>query len=152
MCVNTNASRITPDRSWIMKKSLAITILLLVFLAAQSLAEDQGAVKVEFDPNVGWVILNTTASGKLVASAHIDDGLPDEEYTVSVRVRYEDQSTDIYADITTLSTNGQGKGNVQVEVDINPPAGSTTLRRVAFRVRRVPNPLYVAVAWDIPLK
>ena len=121
-------------------------------MATHALAEGQGAVKVEFDPNVGWVIFNTTASGKLIASAHLDDGLPDEEFSVSVRVRYEDQSTDIFADIATLSTNGQGKGNVQVQVDINPPAGTSTLRRVAFRVRRAPNPLYVAVAWDIPLK
>ncbi len=135
-----------------MKKSLVITTLLLVFLAANALAEGKGSVKVEFDPDVGWVILNTTASGKLIASAHLDNGLPNEEFTVSVRVRYEDQSTDVFADIATLSTNMQGKGNVQVQVDIHPPAGSNTLRRVAIRVRRSPNPLYLAAAWDIPLK
>jgi len=135
-----------------MKKSLVITTLLLIFLAANALAEGKGSVKVEFDPDVGWVILNTTASGKLIASAHLDNGLPNEEFTVSVRVRYEDQSTDVFADIATLSTNVQGKGNVQVQVDINPPAGSNTLRRVSIRVRRSPNPLYLAVAWDIPLK
>ena len=51
-----------------------------------------------------------------------------------------------------LSTNGEGKGNVSFEVDTNPPDGSETLRRVAVRVRRVPNPLYLAIAWDLPLK
>ena len=135
-----------------MKKSLVITALLLVSLSTNALGEGKGAVRVEFDPDVGWVILNTTANGKIIASAHLDNGLPSEEYTVSVRVRYEDQSTDVFENIATLSTNGQGKGNVQVQVDINPPAGTNTLRRVAIRVRRAPNPLYLAVAWDIPLK
>ena len=135
-----------------MKKSLVIATLLIASLAVSAFAGGVGAVKVEFDPNVGWVNLNTTASGKLIALAHVENGLPNEEYTVSVRVRYEDESTDIFADIATLSTNGQGMGNVQVQVNINPPAGTNTLRRVAFRVRRPPNPLYLAVAWDIPLK
>jgi hypothetical protein len=135
-----------------MKKPLVIAMLLFLFLAANALAQGKGAVKVEFDPDVGWVVLNTAASGKLIASAHLDSGLPDEEYSVSVRVRYEDGNTDIFNDIATLSTNGQGKGNVQVQVDVNPPAGSPTLRRVAVRVRKAPDPLYVAVAWDIPLK
>jgi len=135
-----------------MKNLLVITTLLLVSLPASALADGKGAVRVEFDPDVGWVNLNTTASGKIIATAHLDNGLPNEEYTLSVRVRYEDQSTDVFADIATLSTNGQGKGNVQVQVAINPPAGTETLRRVAIRVRRPPNPLYVAVAWDIPLK
>ena len=135
-----------------MKKPLVIITLLLMSLAANALAEGKGAIKVPFDPDVGWVILNTTASGKIIASAHLENGLPNEEYSVSVRVRYEDQSTDVLADIATLSTNGQGRGNVQVQVDIHPAAGSNTLRRVAIRVRRAPNPLYLAVAWDIPLK
>lgn len=135
-----------------MKRSLVVTTLLFVFLAANALAGGQGAVKVQFDPDVGWVNLNTTASGTIIASAHIENGLPDEEYSVSVRIRYEDQSTDVFTDIAVLTTNGQGKGNIQVQVDINPPAGSNTLRRVAIRVRRAPDPLYVAVAWDIPLK
>lgn len=135
-----------------MKKSLVITILLLAVLTTSALAQGQDSVRIPFDPDVGWVVLNTTADGKLVASAHLDNGLPNEEFTVSVRVRYEDQSTDIFADIATLTTNGQGKGNVQVQVQINPPEGSTTLRRVAFRVRRAPDPLYLAIAWDLPLK
>lgn len=135
-----------------MKKPLAITTLLLLFLATSALAEGKGSVKAPFDPDVGWAVINTAASGKLLASAHLDNGLPDEEYSVSVRVRYEDGSTDVFAEIATLSTNGQGKGNVQVQVNLNPPAGSQTLRRVAVRVRKAPDLLYVAVAWDIPLK
>jgi len=141
-----------PERWGIMKKSPVITALLLTVLTISALAQDQGSVRIPFDPEVGWVILNTTADGKLVASAHLDSGLPDEEFSISVRVRYEDSSTDIYADIATLTTNGQGKGNIQVQVPINPPEGSTTLRRVAFRVRREPDPLYLAIAWDLPLK
>ncbi len=135
-----------------MRKSLVITVMLFVALAANAHAEGKGAVKVDFDPNVGWVNLNTTANGQIIATAHLDNGLANEEYSVSVRVRYEDQTTEVFADIATLSTNGQGKGNVQVQVDINPPAGSKTLRRVAIRVRKAPDPLYVAVAWDVPLK
>jgi hypothetical protein len=135
-----------------MKKSLVVTVMLFIALAANAHAEGKGAVKVDFDPNVGWVNLNTTANGQIIATAHLDNGLSNEEYSVTVRVRYEDQTTEVFADIATLSTNGQGKGNVQVQVDINPPAGSQTLRRVAIRVRKAPDPIYVAVAWDIPLK
>jgi hypothetical protein len=135
-----------------MKKSLVVTVMLFIALAANAHAEGKGAVKVDFDPNVGWVNLNTTANGQIIATAHLDNGLSNEVYSVSVRVRYEDQTTDVFEDIATLSTNGQGKGNVQVQVDINPPAGSQTLRRVAIRVRKAPDPIYVAVAWDIPLK
>jgi hypothetical protein len=121
-------------------------------LAVSPSAGGVGAVKVPFDPDVGWVILNTTASGKLNATAHVENGRPNEEFSVSVRVRYEDDTVDVFADIATLSTNGQGKGNVHIQVDIDPPADTDTLRRIAFRVRRAPNPLYLAVAWDIPLK
>lgn len=138
-------------------KKLAVLSTVLVAAAVLAIcvsASGNGAVKTEFDPNVGWVILNTTASGKLNCSAHIDNGLPDEEFMVSIRVRYEDGIVDEHADIATLRTNGQGKGNLQIQVDIDPPSGSTTLRRVAFRVRRPgpPNILYNAIAWDIPLK
>jgi hypothetical protein len=135
-----------------MKKSLVVTVMLVIALAANAHAEGKGAVKVDFDPNVGWVNLNTTANGQIIATAHLDNGLSNEVYSVSVRVRYEDQTTDVFEDIATLSTNGQGKGNVQVQVDINPPAGTQSIRRVAVRARRTPDPLYLAVAWDIPFK
>ncbi len=135
-----------------MKKSMLILVPLLVSLAVGVQAERQGAVKVPFDPDVGWVVLNTTADGRLVASAHLDGGLPDEEFAVNIRVRYEDQSIETFEDVATLVTNAEGKGNVQVEVAVDPPPGSETLRRVAFRVRRAPAPLYLAVAWDVPLK
>jgi hypothetical protein len=146
------AGLVTSDWRWIMKISQLIITLLFVTLTASALAGGQGAIKVPFDPDVGWVILNTTASGKINASAHLEDGLPNEDFSVSVRVRYGDGSTEIFPDIATLSTNGQGKGNVQVQVDINPPAGTQSIRRVAVRARRTPDPLYLAVAWDIPLK
>ena len=135
-----------------MKKLFAIAMMLLVSMTASAWAGGGGAVKVAFDPDVGWALINTTGSGKVVVTAHLADGLPNEQYSVSLRVRYGDQSTDVFTDIATLVTNGQGQGNVQVQVEIAPPAGTDTLRRVAVRVRRAPNPLYVAVAWDIPLK
>ena len=139
-----------------MKISLVIaTWLIAAFaLAASVSAGSQGAVRVEFSPNVGWVTLNTTASGRLIATAHLDNGAPNEDFIVAVRIRYEDGSVVPFTDVATLSTNGQGKGNVQVQVDINPPADSSTLRRIAFRVRRPGPPaiLYLAVAWDVPLK
>ena len=135
-----------------MKRALVIAAVLFVVLATGAYAQGKGAVKIPFDPDVGWVIINTTGDGRLIANAHLDGGLPDEEFSVTVRVRYEDGNTDIFDDIATLVTNGQGKGNVQVQVDIHPPAGSGTLRRVAVRVRKAPDPLYLAVAWDLPLK
>lgn len=135
-----------------MKKLIAIAMMLLVSMAANALAGGGGAVKVGFDPDVGWALINTTSSGKMIVTAHLADALPNEEYSVSLRVRYGDQSTDVWADIATLVTNGQGRGNVQVQAEISPPAGTDTLRRVAVRVRRAPNPVYVAVAWDVPLK
>lgn len=135
-----------------MKTALTISVVLSVFLATHALAGGQGAVKIPFDPATGWAVLNTTADGKLVVAAHLDDGLPDEEFSVTIRIRYGDGSTQVYEDVATLSTNGQGKGNAQVQVEIDPPAGSNTLRRVAVRVRRAPDPLYVAIAWDLPLK
>jgi hypothetical protein len=139
-----------------MKKSLVITTLLITtfaFVVSVS-AGGKGSVKAEFSPNVGWVILNPTASGKINATAHLENGLPNENFTISVRVRYEDGSIGIFPDVATLSTNGQGQGNINVQVDIDPPAGSGTLRRVAFRVRRPgpPNIVYVAVVWDMFLK
>jgi hypothetical protein len=139
-----------------MKRSLVLATLLIAafaFVVSVS-AGGKGAVKTEFSPNVGWVILNTTAGGKLNATAHLDNGVPKEDFIVSVRIRYEDGSVDPFPEIATLSTNGQGRGTVQVQVDIDPPADSNTLRRVAFRVR-TPSPpvvLYLAVAWDVPLK
>lgn len=139
-----------------MNRSLILTALLTAALgfAISAYAQENGAVKVPFDPDVGWVILNTTASGTLNATAHVQNGLPNENFLVNVRVRYEDGTVDEHVDIATLSTNSAGIGNVEVHVGINPPPGSTTLRRVAFRVRRPgpPNELYVAVAWDIMLK
>jgi hypothetical protein len=139
-----------------MKRSLVLfaSLVVLIALALSVFAGGQGAVKVRFDPDVGWVNLNTTASGRLNATAHLDNGAPNEVFDVSVRVRYEDGTTALFTNVATLTTNGQGKGNVQIRVDVGPPSGSTTLRRVAFRVRRPgpPQILYVAVAWDIPLK
>lgn len=148
--------RLTNERITAMKKLLVFTVIIaaVVAFAAPIYAGGAGAIKAEFTPNVGWVILNPPASGKLIGTAHLNDGLPNEEFTVSVRVRYMDGTVDEFKDIATLTTNGQGKGNVHVQVDINPPAGSDKIRRVAFRVRRPgpPNILYNAIVWDIPLK
>ena len=137
-----------------MKTSIALALLLISLFAVCAYAQGGGAVKINLDPDVGWAIINTTASSKLNATVHLDNGRPNEDFSISIRVRYEDNSTVAFTDIATLSTNGQGKGNVQVKVDLDPPAGSTTLRRVAVRVRRPgpPNILYTAVAWDLPLK
>jgi hypothetical protein len=135
-----------------MKKSFVFATLLSVSLVVDAWAAGMGAVQIPFDPDVGWTNLITTASGRLIVLAHLDAGLPNEDFSVSVRVRYEDATVDVFQDIAVLSTNEQGKGNVFVLVNPNPPQGSTTLRRVAVRVRRAPNPLYLAVAWDLPLK
>ena len=135
-----------------MRKPHLIFTIFLAAVAVNALAGGQGAIKVPFDPDVGWAIINTAASGKIIATAHLNEGLPNEDFSVSVRVRYEDGSTEVYSDIAILSTNEEGKGNVQVQVEVNPPSGSQTIRRFALRIRRAPDPLYLAVVWDIPLK
>ena len=138
-----------------MKKLSLITTLVLTVVVSQAFAvapDSRGADKIPFDPDVGWVVLNTTGDGRLLATIHLEDARPNAEFSINVRVRYEDQSTEIFEEVAVLRTNGQGKGNAQVQVVVNPPEGSTTLRRVAVRVRRAPNPTYVAVGWDLPLK
>lgn len=135
-----------------MKKHIVIAAWIVAILVGQAFAGGQGAAKIPFDPDVGWAVMNTTGDGRLLATVHLDSARPDAEFTINVRVRYEDNSVEVFEEVATLSTNGQGKGNAQVRVDVHPPAGSTTLRRVAVRVRRTPNPTYVAVGWDLPLK
>jgi hypothetical protein len=140
------------ERENAMKKHIVITGMILAVLVSQTFAGGQGSAKIPFDPDVGWVVLNTTGDGRLLATVHLEDARPDAEFGITVRVRYEDQSTEVFEEVAFLTTNGQGKGNAQVEVAVNPSDGSTTLRRVAIRVRRAPNPVYVAVGWDLPLK
>ena len=135
-----------------MKKAFLLSLLLLSSFSASAFADGKGTVRIPFDPEVGWANINTTASGMLIISAHLDEGLPSQDFDVSLRVRYEDGNTEIFQNLAVLSTNSQGKGNVLLQVQTNPPEGSTTLRRVAVRVRRAPQPLYVAVAWDVALK
>lgn len=135
-----------------MKRRLLLATVLLASLTVNAWAGGMGAVRVAFDPYVGWTILNTTGDGRLIVTTHLDAALPNEEFSVTLRVRYEDESVEIFPDVAVLSTNEQGKGNVSVEVTTSPSDDSSTLRRVAVRVRRAPNPLYLAVGWDIPLK
>lgn len=135
-----------------MKRQIVLSMLLMGALASFALAGGNGAVKVPFDTNVGSVNINTTGSGMVIATGHLDNGQPNAEYSVSIRIRYEGGSNDTNADIATFNTNGQGKGNFNVQVPINPAAGDVTLRRVAVRVRNEPNDADIAVAWDVLLK
>jgi len=120
----------------------------------ERIAGGKGAFKEDFDPDRGWANINTTASGNLLVTAHLQGARPDSDFFVNVRVRYEDGSTDQHINIATLTTNSQGNGNAHVQVDVDPTADDATLRRVAVRIRRTtpPNLLYLAVAWDVPLK
>jgi hypothetical protein len=140
-----------------MKKLTTVVVAALalsILFAAGALAAGQGTVKVDFEPNVGWVNLNTTGSGKLNATAHLDSGLVNEVFSVSIRVRYEDGTIIPWVAVATLRTNEEGIGNVHVPINIDPPPNSGALRRIAFRVRKTgPGGVtYIAVAWDIPLK
>ena len=139
-----------------MKRSLLLATLLIVASAVvvSVSAGGKGATKVPFDPNVGWAIVNTNDSNKLKVTAHLESGLPNEAFDVTLRVRYEDGTVVPYTDIATLYTNGQGKGNIEVIVNLDPPSNSGTVRRVAVRLRRPgpPNVVYIALAWDVPLK
>jgi hypothetical protein len=139
-----------------MKRSLLLATLLIVASAVvvSVSAGGKGAVKVPFDPNVGWAIVNTNDSNGLKVTAHLESGLPNEAFGVTLRVRYEDGTVVSHTDIATLYTNGQGAGNIEVTVNLDPQPNSGTVRRVAVRLRRPgpPNIVYVALAWDVPLK
>lgn len=139
-----------------MKRSLLLATLLIVASAVvvSVSAGGKGAVKVPFDPNVGWAIVNTNDSNELKVTAHLGSGLPNEAFDVTLRVRNEDGTVVSYTDIATLYTNGQGAGNIEVIVNLDPQPNSSTVRRVAVRLRRPgpPNVIYIALAWDVPLK
>ena len=139
-----------------MKRSLLLAALLIIASAVvvSVSAGGKSTVKVPFDPNVGWAIVNTNDSNELKVRAHLESGLPNEAFDVTLRVRYEDGTVVPYTDIATLYTNGQGKGNIEVIVNLDPPPNSGTVRRVAVRLRRPgpPNVVYIALAWDVPLK
>ena len=139
-----------------MKRSLLLATLLIVASAVvvSVSAGGKGAVKVPFDPHVGWAIVNTNDSNELKVTAHLGSGLPNEAFDVTLRVRYEDGTVVSYTDIATLYTNGQGAGNIEVIVNFDPQPNSGTVRRVAVRLRRPgpPNVVYIALAWDVPLK
>lgn len=126
----------------------------LVLPMVERLATPRGAVHEPFDPDRGWVNLNTTASGMLIGTAHLQGARPNAEFFVNVRVRYEDNTVEQFINVATLTTNEDGNGNANVHVNVMPNEGETTLRRVAFRVRKTtpPNVVYLAVAWDVPLK
>ena len=139
-----------------MKRSLLLATLLIVASAVvvSVSAGGKGAVKVPFDPNVGWAIVNTNDSNELKVTAHLGSGLPNEAFDVTLRVRYEDGTVVSYTDIATLYTNEQGAGNIEVIVNLDPQPNSGTVRRVAVRLRKPspPNVVYIALAWDVPLK
>jgi len=126
----------------------------LVLPMVERFATREAVTREPFDPDRGWVNLNTTASGMLICAAHLQGARPNAEFFVNVRVRYEDGTVDEFIDVATLTTNEDGNGNASVRLNVMPHEGETTLRRVAVRVRKTtpPNLLYLAVAWDVPLK
>ena len=87
-----------------MKTSIAAAFLLISLLAVSGLAQGNGAMKVDFDPEVGWAVINTTANDKLIASVHLDSGRRNQNFDVSVRVRYEDGNVVAFTNIAILTT------------------------------------------------
>jgi hypothetical protein len=126
----------------------------LVLPMVERFATPRAVTHEPFDPDRGWVNLNTTASGMLIGVAHLQGARRNAEFFVNVRVRYEDGTVDQFIDVATLTTDEDGNGNASVRLNVMPHEGETTLRRVAFRLRKTtpPNLLYLAVAWDVPLK
>ena len=65
-------------------------------------------------PLSGFVIANTTASGKLIINIQLKEGEPEADYTAYVKVN--GPSVDYEEPMTT---NVQGKGSLQVELDVS---------------------------------
>jgi len=146
----------TPDDALLLPKDIIMSMVERTPGATymEDLDGGRGSVKEPFDPDRGFVNITTTASGKLMGTVHLQGARPDSEFFVNVRVRYEDDTSDAYINVATITTNSQGNGNAHVQVRPMPADSDATLRRVAFRVRKStpPNVLYLAVAWDVPLK
>ena len=156
-----------------MKKLTVIIALFasILIIAAIAIAGGKGAVKDELFVHpgdlsiVGWVILNTTASGKLNVTAHLDNGNPNEEFIVNVWIYPENpESTQDawgkFFGVATLSTNEQGKGNAHAQVDLAqsdpgiPDDAGTIYVQVAVRKPYTELPRYTNTIYGVavPLK
>ncbi|MBA7635470.1 hypothetical protein ES703_43074 [subsurface metagenome] len=63
---------------------------------------------------VGWAIVNTNADGELIVQTHLDNGEENQTFDVYVRINDEWHP----ADVGSLTTNRQGKGNAHAELNL----------------------------------
>jgi len=102
---------------------------------------------------VGSVILNTTASGKLIVNVNVDTEPNLEDYDILVHVRYyplpwpfpppPPTPLSIFDDV--LDTNGKGQGNATVKVDLDPPPTNECFCWVIVNIKEGPT-----IPWTPP--
>ena len=126
------------------RSSLTALAVSLAFGASQ------GAVKTplwEGENQVGWVVLNTDCDGHLIVVVHLDQGRGDEDFaTVAVICGTVSPA------LGTLTTNGQGKGNLHSKVDLPPDAEGSTSARVHLTPESAGRPLYTTDVVEVPVK
>lgn len=141
-------------------------------------ANSKGAIKVDLvefaNPSnkVGSVILNTTASGKLIVNVDFDTEPNLEDYDIIVFARYYPLPwppqlpppapplgpIGAFADV--IDTNAQGQGNATVIVDLDPSPTNESSCWVIVNIREGPSqlptpPVYTigeGVPVEVPLK
>jgi len=128
-----------------MKKLFVLgLVLLMVVIFASTFAiaqESKGAVKVDLTqrlpgdgatdpgsgPAAGWVIINTTADGKLQVEVHMYDA-PEGTYDVYVGINL---STSVL--VNQLTTNKNGIGNAHFEYEIPEDAEESIVVKVVVK-------------------
>ena len=102
----------------------------------------QGGGDLTKDTVVGSVILNTTASGKLIVVINIDAVPNLEDYDVRVHINRGSQNyiNPIFEDV--LNTNAKGNGNAQVKVNLLDENGDPLYSGETIRVRVVLRPSF----------
>ena len=78
-----------------------------------------GAQPAVGDPTFGFVVLNTTGNGWLIANVALKGATPDSTYDIYVN---QDPGGCPTVAVDTLTTNGQGNGNANVKVPAVPGA------------------------------
>ena len=101
--------------------TVTIFVAMVVFVISVS-AGGKGAVKVTMTDVVsgdvgGYAIFNVTANGKVIVQVHIDNGLSNTTYDFGAGIS-SPPGTYLLVDWIELTTNGQGKGNAQIKLDI----------------------------------
>ena len=100
---------------------------------------------------VGALVLNTRASGKLIAHVNMDTEPNLEDYDVIIHVFYSPPApgpvpghvTGVFPDV--LNTSARGRGDAQAEVDIDPSQTNDSICIIVVVIEdvAVPPPAYL---------